>query len=189
MPEGVQPFGVAVRDIVDNRIPASGYETSLVPPSKIDRSAPTDISGTGQIPDLDNTWFRANDTKTITATARDTYSGVKSIQIETTDGSVLDAATALCPDDQCPRYVSETLTVDTTALPEGITTVRLRATDLVGTTATGASWTLKIDRSNPVDPVIGGELGAVRDDFVRAGQTLSLQWRRAMRALVCVASP
>lgn len=174
MPEGVQPYGVAVRDIVDNRTPDSGYDTTLVPPSKIDRSDPTGITGTGQIPDIDNTWFLGNDTRTITATAHDTYSGVKSIQIETTDGTVLDAATFSCPDDQCPRDASTTLSVNTPELPEGITTVRVRATDLVGNTSTAGAWKLKIDRTAPEVPVPGGTLSDVRDSFVDGVGSLPL---------------
>lgn len=174
MPEGVQPYGVAVRDIVDNRTPDSGYDSSLVPPSKIDRSDPTGITGTGQIPDLDNTWFLGNDTRTITATAHDTYSGVKSFQIETIDGTVLDAATLSCPDDQCPRDVSKTLSVDTTALPEGITPVRVRATDLVENTANSRSWRLQIDRSNPHSVEAAGEIPNADDRWTLGNDVRSI---------------
>ncbi|MBO9534621.1 MAG: hypothetical protein J7513_16730 [Solirubrobacteraceae bacterium] len=158
MPEGVQPYGVATQDVVENRTPASGDDRTPVPPSKIDRSDPTDITGTGQIPALDGKWFLGNDTRTITASAHDTYSGVERLQIETTDGEVLDSATFDCSDDQCPRDITETLAVDTTKLPEGDTVVRLRATDLVGNTAVGRTWTLRIDRSDPTDIAGTGSL-------------------------------
>ncbi|MFT4035527.1 MAG: hypothetical protein QM679_08120 [Patulibacter sp.] len=150
LPEGVVPFGVKATDNVDNQsLPADGPNTALVPPAKIDRSAPVDIAGTGEIADLDSHWFRGEDTKTITATARDIYSGVKTLQIEKTDGTVLASETFNCANDQCPNDASKTLSLDTTQIPEGETVVRLRATDLVGNTAIGAPWTLRIDRTPP----------------------------------------
>lgn len=158
MPEGVQPYGAVLTDIVENRAPATGTDTSVVPPSKIDRSDPTDITGSGEIPALDGKWFLGNDTRTITASAHDTYSGVQRVQIETTTGEILDSATFDCGDDQCPRDITKTLAVDTTKLPEGDTVVRLRATDLVGNTAVGRTWTLRIDRSDPTDVAGTGSL-------------------------------
>lgn len=170
MPEGIQPYGLALRDIVDNRTPASGEDTTAIPVSKIDRSAPDPVTGTGQIPALDGQWFLGDGIRTIDAAAHDTYSGVESIRIEKTDGTVLDEATFSCPDDQCPRDVLETLAVDTTQLPEGETTVRVRVTDLVGNTATTGTWALKIDRSNPIEVAGSGEL-VTRDGSYVNGQT------------------
>ncbi len=175
MPEGVQSYGLVLEDIVDNRTPASGDDTTSVPVSKIDRSVPDPITGTGQIPGLDGRWFLGNDTRTIDVVAHDTYSGVQTVQIETTDGTVLDTATFDCGGDQCPRDITKTLSVDTTRLPEGDTVVRIRATDLVGNTATGRTWTLRIDRSDPTDVAGTGNLPSIDGIWTRGNDTRTVE--------------
>lgn len=172
LPEGVDSFGLKATDIVENQsLPTTGHDTSLVPPAKVDRSDPTGITGSGQVPALDGKWFLGADTRTIDVAAHDTFSGVQSVQIETTSGRVLDAATFSCAGDQCPRDITKTLSVDTSQLPEGDTAVRLRATDLVGNSAVGRTWTLRIDRSDPTAVAGTGSLPDVSGTWTRGDDT------------------
>lgn len=158
LPEGVNHFGVKATDIVENEsVPAGADNRDIVPPTKVDRSAPTGVTATGGLADLRDQYTNGQGTKTVTVSAHDpaaadgqALSGVKQLAIEDIGHGTVASANVQCATDQCPADATATLIVDLSRLAEGKHQLRAVATDLAGNTRAGDSWTVFVDRTGPI---------------------------------------
>lgn len=155
LPEGVNPFTATATDIVDN---ASATDTTSIPPAKVDRSAPTDVTVAGPLVEDEDHYFNGNDPVAITVTATDPasadgqqLSGIKAIRIEKVGGPTLATTTLNCTGTlgRCPKTINETLNANLTALPEGAHQLQAVVTDQTGNTTTSDTWDVYIDRTPP----------------------------------------
>jgi hypothetical protein len=87
---------------------------------------------------------------TATATATDPGLGVKTLEL-VRDGTVIGSASRDCEPHEVPCSAEWTasITYDAAALPEGTTTLGMRARDVAGHVSELASWPLVVDRTPP----------------------------------------
>lgn len=155
LPEGINPFTATATDIVDN---TSAPNTTAIPPVKVDRSAPVNVSSTGDLTSNGSYWSGTG-TQSVTVGASDptaanglALSGIKRLAIEEPGRGVVGSTTLSCQPDRCAADASAAVAVDMSTLSEGAHTLRASATDLAGNTAVGATWIVFVDRSAPSPP-------------------------------------
>lgn len=171
LPEGINHFGLKASDIVENKsLPGEEDDLQVVPVTKVDRSAPTNVNATGELADLHDQYINGQGAKTVTAAAQDPaaadgqrLSGITRRALEDIGHGVIVQADVACdPDhDQCPVDASESLTVDTSQLSEGKHELRVVATDLAGNTMTSDPWTVYVDRTGPT---MDGTIDTILDE-------------------------
>lgn len=159
LPEGVDHFGLKATDIVENdSLPDGNDDQTTIPPTKVDRSPPTNIAASGQLFDLRDQYINGQGTKTVTATAHDPasadgqrLSGIKRLELEDIGHGTIASVDVACDTtaDICPVDASENLSIDTSQLAEGAHQFRIVATDLGGNVSQSDAWTVLVDRSPP----------------------------------------
>ncbi len=167
LPEGVNQFTVTATDIVDN---TSATDTTSTPQAKVDRSVPTNITVTGPLIDDEDHYLNGSDPVAVHITATDPsasdgqqLSGIKTIHIEEAGGATVASKTLTCTGTlgRCAAMVSEDLTADLTALPEGKHTLRAVVSDEAGNTAITDAWSVFVDRTAPT---MDGNIDVVLDE-------------------------
>jgi hypothetical protein len=124
---------------------------------------PPTVSASGELKTLENQYINGQGTKTVAISATDNHSGVRLLSLEDEGHGVLVSKTptacVLKPlkDEECPLAASETLTADTTKMPEGANHLRVVAEDFAGNVTRGQAWTVYVDRTAPVFPSTSGE--------------------------------
>lgn len=158
LPEGVNTFTATATDIVDN---TSTANTTAIPPVRVDRSAPTNLTATGPLVDDEDRYFNGIEPVAVTVAASDPaasngqqLSGIKTIRIEEVGGSVLATRSYECtePQGRCPNTANETLQADLSALSEGAHQIRAVATDQAGNAAVTDTFEVLVDRTAPTTP-------------------------------------
>lgn len=159
--EGPTTVRGSARDDEQNRGNTTGWEVT------VDKTAPVDVSASGELFDVRDGYINGQGTKTLTASAIDPdmsngtrLSGIKRFQLEDVGNGIVATTDVSCATLACPVTASETLNVDTTQLTEGAHQLRIVATDLVGNVTRSAPWTVIVDRTAPNVP---GFLDASRD--------------------------
>jgi hypothetical protein len=156
----------------------------------VDRAPPTP-SVSGALADLANAYTggaRAYDV-TLSATdpgaAEHSASGIQSIELlrAGTDAPLVSRPQA-CSELVCPADASWSGPVDLSALPEGTTTLSVRATDLVGHSAVTGRWSVLLDRTAP--PVATNVQIYDRDESAR---TAAIGWDPSVDPALADGSP
>ena len=119
---------------------------------------PPTVSASGELASLANGYISGQGTKTVAIAATDNHSGVRLLSLEDEGHGLLvsktPAACVLKPlkDEECPLATSETLTADTTKMPEGANHLRVVAEDFAGNVTKSQPWTVYVDRTGPSFP-------------------------------------
>jgi hypothetical protein len=116
---------------------------------------PPVVSASGELKSLENQYIDGKGTKTLGISATDNHSGVHLLSLEDEGRGILASKTPtacvfkVLKDEECPLGTSETLTVDTSQMPEGANHLKVKAEDFAGNVSTSAAWIVYVDRTAP----------------------------------------
>jgi hypothetical protein len=130
-------------------------------------------------PPPDNRWYNGSASLQTSLTGHDPISGVKLYKLFTpkqgggediqtqTDTTCSDSITNLCPTDP----PAKTVTYSTSGMPDSASnTVRAVVQDAVTNESAARTWTLKVDKTAPAEPVATGEI-ALDGDWIGPDDT------------------
>lgn len=171
LPEGPTTVRGAARDDEQNRGNSTAWEVT------VDKTAPIDVTPSGELFDLQDGYINGQGTKTLTASALDPdmangtrLSGIKRFQLEDIGNGTIATTDVACTTLACPVTATETLNVDTTQMAGGAHQLRIVATDLVGNVTHSDPWTVLVDRTGPTAP------HSLATDFDEDEATAYLSW-------------
>jgi hypothetical protein len=163
LPEGVDRFAAAARDVVSNGSPESPWYV------KVDHLPPHQDSITGSLRVPDGTWIPGG-TNDLTVNASDPNSGVQSDQI--TLGPLSNTKTntqangSPCDANGCTTTINHPWSVSTSSLADGAYQVGVTTKDPLGHPANATPWTVKIDSHAPA--LTGTPTGTLWDNNNKA---------------------
>ena len=167
--QGVNTLSLRTTDVAGN------YSASQTWTRRIDRTAPSSATITGQLAGLNGR--AVNGSYSLTATGTDQYSGIRRLEL-LVDGQPVDASmpgtqVATQGDPGTGGGMSRPLTFDTTNVSEGSHSVTVQATDGVGLTRNSATVTVTVDRTAPA-VALTGSMKDASGSTIEEGGTLDL---------------
>ncbi len=124
----------------------------------LDHIPPANVEGSGELAEFAGWYIDGQGKKTVTASAADDRSGIRSLALEDEGLGILASYTpnscvfTSLHEDRCPLKTARVLTVDTATMPEGANHLRVVAEDLAGNAADGQEWVVYVDRTAPSFP-------------------------------------
>ena len=121
----------------------------------IDRTQPDIVDPTGPFYALGGGYIDGTGTYSMTIHAHDPgreqqkASGINRVWVTRNGGGEVASSSAPCTALICPDDYTGALTIDTTSLAEGANTFTAHASDLVGHSTDGPTWTVYVDRTAP----------------------------------------
>lgn len=179
LPEGPTTVRGAARDDEQNRGNSTAWEVT------VDKTAPIDVTPSGELFDLQDGYINGQGTKSLTASAVDPdmangtrLSGIKRFELEDIGNGIVATTDVACTTLACPVTATETLNVDTTQMAEGAHQLRIVATDLVGNTTRSDPWTIYVDRTGP------HAASAIGSDYDEDASVAVLTWEEGADPLL-----
>lgn len=124
----------------------------------LDRTPPSNVSVSGELAELANQYISGRGNRTVTASAMDDRSGIRSLTLENEGTGIIGSYTpSSCvfdsPDEaRCPLTAAGQIVVNAARMPEGANHLDILAEDLAGNISQGPAWIVYVDRAGPSFP-------------------------------------